>query len=199
MEKKCFTLPLICASIPASLRCFCTCTTMSCTNSSLCSFLRVIFSSKSSYTSGLRYFKARSSSSTFIFEIPNLWAIGEYISSVSLAFSFCFSGFMYFNVLILCSLSASFISMTLISFAIARNIFLRFSACNSILSLSHESCVSFVTPSTKLATSSPNILLSSASVRTVSSTTSCSIPATIVSLSSSRSASIFATQRGWII
>ena len=50
------------------------------------------------------------------------------MSIVSLAFSFCFSGFIYWSVRILCRRSASLIRITRISFAIARNIFLKFSA-----------------------------------------------------------------------
>ena len=47
--------------------------------------------------------------------------------------------------------------------------------------------------------SSPNSLLRSSSVITVSSTTSCRIPATMVSLSSFRSARMIATFKGWMI
>ena len=85
------------------------------------------------------------------------------------------------------------------SFAIAKNILRRFSAWISTLSIVHEIWVSLVTPSTKSATSSPKIAVISSSVMTVSSTTSCRIPATRVSLSSSRSARMIATQSGWMI
>lgn len=89
--------------------------------------------------------------------------------------------------------------MTRISLAMARNIFLKFSACISTLSADQDSWVSFVTPSTSRATSFPKIAASSSSVRTVSSTTSWRIPAMMDSLSSSRSARMIATQRGWMI
>ena len=81
----------------------------------------------------------------------------------------------------------------------ARNIFLKFSACISTLSADQDNWVSFVTPSTKRATSFPNISASCSSVYTVSSTTSWRSPAAIVSLSISRSARMIATQSGWIM
>ena len=64
------------------------------------------------------------------------------------------------------------VSYTHLSFAMARNILRRFSACISTLSLDQDSWVSFVTPSTRSATSGPNSLERSSSVMTVSSTTS---------------------------
>ena len=121
------------------------------------------------------------------------------MSIVSRAFSICFSGRMNWSVLILCSLSASLIRITRISFAIAKNIFLKFSACTSSLSAEYDNCPSFVTPSTSSATSEPKISVISCSVITVSSTTSCKIPATIVSLSNSRSARMIPTHNGWIM
>ena len=56
------------------------------------------------------------------------------MSRVSFAISICFVSGWYFRVRILCSLSASLMMMTRISLAMARNIFLRLSAWNSILS-----------------------------------------------------------------
>ena len=121
----------------------------------------------------------------------------------------CASLDWYLSVRILCSLSASFMRMTLISFAMARNILRRFSACISSLSafLSFGSlvlsvrcrCFNFVTPSTRCATSSPNSARISSMVMMVSSSTSWSSPAAMVSLSSSSSASIMATQSGCMI
>ena len=118
---------------------------------------------------------------------------------VSLAFSFCLAGGIYFSVRILWSRSASLIRMTRMSLAIARNIFLRFSAWTSTLSAEQLNCPSLVTPSTSSSTSSPNSCRISSDVITVSSTTSWRRPATIVSLSSSRSARIMATHRGCMI
>ena len=99
--------------------------------------------------------------------------------------------------------------MTRISFAMARNILRRFSACISrrsaflsfgflILSVRCR-CCSLVTPSTRRRTSSPNSSRICSSVITVSSSTSCNRPAAMVSLSSSSSARMIATQSGWII
>ena len=56
--------------------------------------------------------------------IPKRFASGAYNSIVSFAFAICLSLLKYFNVRKLCNLSASFIIITLISFPIARNIFL---------------------------------------------------------------------------
>ena len=121
------------------------------------------------------------------------------MSMVSLAFSFCFSGFINSRVRILWRRSASFMRITRMSFAMARNIFRRFSAWISTLSMDQDSWVSLVTPSTKRATSGPNTSVISSRVITVSSTTSWRIPATMLSLSSSRSARMMATQRGWMM
>ena len=99
----------------------------------------------------------------------------------------------------MCRRSASLIRITRISFAMARNIFLKFSACTSTLSASYDNCSNFVTPSTSSATSAPNSCAISSSVITVSSTISCKRPATMVSLSSSSSARIMDTQSGWIM
>ena len=166
-------------------------------------------SSISLYATGSRYFKAKSSSSILILDIPRRWARGAYTSSVSFEIKSCFARGIKFNVRILCSLSASFMRMTLISFAMARNILRRFSACISSLSafLSFGSlvlsvrcrCFNFVTPSTRCATSSPNSARISSMVMMVSSSTSWSSPAAIVSLSSSSSASTMATHSGCMI
>ena len=100
-------------------------------------------------------------------------------------------------VLRLCSLSESLMISTLISLDMARNIFLRFSAWRSSLFLNFRE-PSLVTPSTRSPTSSPKSSISCFSVYSVSSTTSCKSPATIVSSSMPRSASISATAMGCI-
>ncbi len=58
---------------------------------------------------------------------------------------------------------------------------------------------SLVTPLTRKATSLPNWSSISLSVRSVSSTVSCRMPAIIVSSSMFHSWSSFMTARGWII
>ena len=83
------------------------------------------------------------------------------------------------------------------SLDIARNIFLRFSACLSSLFLNFRD-PSFVTPSTRRPTSSPKSFIRSSSVYSVSSTTSWRSPAIMVSSSMPRSASISATAMGCI-
>jgi hypothetical protein len=59
--------------------------------------------------------------------------------------------------------------------------------------------VSFVTPSTSVATSSPNSSLTSSSDADVSSTVSCSSAAHSVSVSSRMPAQIFATPTGCVM
>ena len=97
----------------------------------------------------------------------------------------------------LCSLSASFIMRTLISFDIARNIFRKFSAWISSFD-SNFMVPSLVTPSTKRAISSPKSATSCSLVYSVSSTTSCKSPPTIVASSIPISARIRATLIGCI-
>ena len=71
-----------------------------------------------------KYLNDKSSNSALIEYNPNLFARGAYRSIVSLAFAICLSLDKYFSVLILCNLSANFIRITLMSFPIAKNIFL---------------------------------------------------------------------------
>ena len=95
----------------------------------------------------------------------------------SSALSRCFCGVIYSMVRILCKRSASLIIITLISSDMAMSIFRIFSACCS----SREekgTLPSLVTPLIKLAISLPNIFVISSKVMSVSSTTSCSKPAT---------------------
>ena len=134
IEKKCLTRPSISASMPALLICIPTSLIMLLINASLPGLLILTCSTRSLYTSGIRYFMERSSSSTLILEIPSLLAIGAYISIVSLDFSICLFGDWYCIVRMLWRRSASLIIITLISLAMARNILRRFSAWTSILS-----------------------------------------------------------------
>ena len=61
-----------------------------------------------------------------------------------------------------------------------------------------SSLLSLVTPSTSSATSAPNFSVMSASVMSVSSTTSCKSPAAQVVESIIRSDSMNATRKGWV-
>ena len=76
--------------------------------------------------------------------------------------------------------------------------FLKFSAFESVEALSSNAEI-FVTPSTKLATSSPNSFLTVSYVTLVSSIVSCNKPVVIVALSNFSSVKIFATATGCII
>ena len=108
------------------------------------------------------------------------------------------SGFWYFSVRMLCSRSASLISTTRMSLAMARNILRRVSAWASSR-LAKFSWLSLVTPSTSRATSSPNCSRTTSSVQpSTSSTQSCSRPAAMVVASSIRSVRITATATGWL-
>ena len=87
---------------------------------------------------------------------------------------------------------------TLISLDVAKINFLKFSALESVDALSSNAEI-LVTPSTKLATSSPNSFLTVAYVTLVSSIVSWRSPVVIVALSNFNSVKIFATATGWII
>ena len=82
----------------------------------------------------------------------------------------------------MCNLSASFTNKTRISFEVANISFLKFSALESDEALFSNAEI-FVTPSTKLATSSPNSFLTLSKVTFVSSIVSCKSPVVIVALS----------------
>ena len=116
---------------------------------------------------------------------------------VSCAIHCCFDVVWCCNVLILCSLSASLIRITLISFDMERTIFLKFSACLSSLVLK-TILPMFVTPSTNSATVSPNCLPISSRFTDESSTVSCSMPAIIEGTSSLSRVRISATSIGWL-
>ena len=98
----------------------------------------------------------------------------------------------------LCRRSASLMRMTRTSRAIARSIFLKFSACacwrvaNSMRSI-------FETPSTSSATALPYCFAISLFVVWVSSTTSCRSAAMSACGSRCHSARIFATASGWVM
>src|SRR4051812_29057031 len=100
------------------------------------------------------------------------------------------------SVRMLCRRSASLISSTRMSLAIATNIFRTFSACSASLDR-NVILSSLVRPSTISATCGPNSFSMSSSVRSVSSTTSCSSALTSVVVSIPRSARIVATPSGW--
>ena len=139
--------------------------------------------------------KLKSSNSDFSQPIPSRFARGAYISSVSRAIFFLFSCERYSSVRMLWSLSANFIRITLISCAIARNIFLKFSAYASALGLS-SILLSFVRLSTRKATSSPNSAFMSSAVVSVSSIVSCKRPAAMVVVSMHIFVRTAATARG---
>ena len=84
------------------------------------------------------------------------------------------------------------------SFDMAMNILRRFSICCSSI-VEYCTRVSFVTPSTRLATVSPNMREISSKLASVSSRQSCSSAAVIASVSRPISATISATASGWMI
>ena len=98
----------------------------------------------------------------------------------------------------LCSLSASFINITRISFAMAKNIRLKFSACSSSFDLK-TIFSSFVTDVTSIHTSDPNLAVISSDVAGVSSIQSCNNAAAIVGLSSPMSSNNPATAMGCVM
>ena len=108
----------------------------------------------------------------------------------------CFSTLKKSNVIILWSLSAIFIKITLTSSLILNSIFLKFSACMETR-LSLLSLEIFVSPSTIFETSFPNKISTSPIVIFVSSTTSCNKAAIIdVAPSPISSETILATFNG---
>ena len=82
------------------------------------------------------------------------------------------------------------------SSTIASSILRKFSACRSSLDEKVMALI-FVTPSTTWATSPPNVSSSRSVVVSVSSTTSWSSPAAIVTASIFMSVRMVATSRGW--
>ena len=84
------------------------------------------------------------------------------------------------------------------SLAMAMSILRRFSICSSSLEV-YCTRVSLVTPSTRSATVAPKSLAISSWVAPVSSMQSWSRAAMMESVSSSSSATISATARGWVI
>ena len=111
------------------------------------------------------------------------------MSSVSCAIRFCFASGSDAIVRMLCKRSASLISRTRTSFAIATSILRIVAACCASLE-SNCNRSSLVTPSTIAATSAPNSASRSPSVTDVSSTASWSNAAASVRSSRPRSASI---------
>ena len=126
---------------------------------------------------------------------PILWASGAYTYTVSDAIFSCLSLFMLSSVRILCSLSASFISITLGSLVSVSRIFLKFSACFELfVSITFDI---LVRPSTIRAISVPNSLSISSSVISVSSTVSCSSAQMVLRIPSPISSTqIIATANG---
>ena len=97
----------------------------------------------------------------------------------------------------LCNLSASLTTMTLMSFDIASTIFWRFSASASVR-LDMESLSSLLTPSTNSATSLLNFFSITLFGIPVSSITSCSIAAERLSSSILKELRIEATAMGCV-
>ena len=106
----------------------------------------------SEYFFGCRIAKDRSSSSHLTVAIPSRCASGASTSRVSRAFFSCFSGERKRIVRMLCSRSLSLMTSTRGSRAIATTILRMVSASAALPS---STLSSFVTPSTRCATSSP--------------------------------------------
>ena len=131
--------------------------------------------------------------------MPSLSASGAYTSMVSRALKRLLSGGSAASVRMLCSLSASLMMTTRMSFDMARNILRSVRACFSSMELTLME-VSFVTPSTSSATVSPKRSRTSSRVTGVSSTVSCSSAAQMGSASMRRSfARMNATSTGWLM
>ena len=124
--------------------------------------------------------------------------MGAYTSIVSRALSRRFCSGQASPVRILCSRSHSLMIMTRTSWLMASSILRRFSACCSSM-LENWILVSLVTPSTSRATSAPKADLTSSMVMGVSSTTSWSREAAMLSVSMPRSSTSRATASGWQI
>ena len=107
--------------------------------------------------------------------------MGAYTSMVSRALSRRFCSGQASPVRMLCSRSQSLMIITRTSRLMASSILRRFSACSSSM-LENWILVSLVTPSTSRATSSPKAAFRSSSVVGVSSTTSCSRAAAMLSV-----------------
>ena len=120
------------------------------------------------------------------------------MSRVSWAERFWLASGMAASVRMLCSRSASFMSRTLGSFAMATSI-LRIVAAWAAARESNETRSSLVTPSTIWATTGPNSASSSPSESAVSSTESCNKAAASVMSSIPRPARTVATASGWDI
>ena len=145
-----------------------------------CCLASLIKSSILAYSSGITYLKARSSSIFFIAEIPSLWAIGAYTTSVSSAMRFCLSGRRTSSVSILCKRSHSLINSTLTSSMLANSILRKliaeavsFSFELELTSSSLRIATILVSPFTSEQTSLPKSKVSCSSSHSVSSTTSC--------------------------
>ena len=110
----------------------------------------------------------------------------------------CFSTGRAPSVRMLCSRSASLMSTTRMSSAMARNILRMFSACCSSCDRALN-LDSFVTPSTRWATSGPKRSSTSEMEYSVSSGTSWSSAAWTASGSSPSSERIWATASGWVM
>ena len=130
--------------------------------------------------------------------MPRRLAMGAYTSMVSRALSRRFCSGHASPVRMLCSRSHSLMIITRTSRLMASSILRRFSACSSSM-LENWILVSLVTPSTNRATSSPKAAFRSSSVVGVSSTTSCSRAAAMLSESMPRSSTSRATASGWQI
>ena len=101
-------------------------------------------------------------------------------------------------VRMLCRRSASLMTSTRMSSAMATSILRMAAACWASFE-SKWMRSSLVTPSTNAATSAPNSFSMSASVNAVSSATSCRRAATIVVSSRPKWATIVATANGWVM
>lgn len=112
-------------------------------------------------------------------------------------FSICFSQASYIGEFSYCEVISHFISITLISFAIVRSIFLNFQLESEFLSWLNDTWPNLVTPSTAAQHLPQTYLLISSSVICIFNNIM-QIPA-ILSLSSSKDARIIPTLRGWII
>ena len=120
------------------------------------------------------------------------------MSSVSCAMRYCFSDGTPPMVRMLCSRSASLMISTRMSRAIATSILRIVAACCASFE-SKWMRSSLVTPSTIVATSAPNPASTSATVISVSSTASCRSAAARQISSSPISATIRATEIGWLM
>ncbi|CAB4956697.1 unannotated protein [freshwater metagenome] len=147
----------------------------------------------SSYILGYSVANARSSSSHLMVFMPSRWASGAKISRVSRAFFSCCSGDIHRIVRMLCSRSASLMTSTRMSRAMATTILRTVSDAVVCPYLTRSS---LVTPSTSRAISSPKSASKISMEYSVSSTVSCSRAAARVGEVIPRSAKIPATASG---